>query len=578
LCAVAAAQGGAEQPTFVPPVGLHGDRNTKCEQEGDVRAGSAGLAGTATTALDWVDAAGGPLLVDNATFVGMPHFPLQTSHRWIVGTTWNAVLVRDPNTGYNADPAVGIGEDTTLFKPLVNFDDNPIGAGQDPWTWGRVSEEAAKYDLTNVGLASFDDDCGHRWVLLSVETRSTLGDLQVVLELNQQGIVSVQTAGAFTPQEEDDEGLLIGNGPHDGRTVGDLPVSCCLTVGGSQCDLLVDRWVEGPPGTFTWSRQSLPVYDCDLDPLTTDDQDHDGVPGPDVTGYVRSVETGGPPTIPGAFWKHFAFDGSTTDDLLPLQLVEVALDLTALGLEQGFCHATTAMVRTRSSPSMSSAVRDFTLFPFPLGPPHVTLAGPTAVCAGSASDFEVTFDGAGQVSWTLSGDASFCDPPGPSDRVVSVCAESMPGGSYSLTASVTDASGCTSEPVEHPVTVLDCGWADLGHALAGTTGVPSLVGQGPLTGGSPLSLTLGNAVPSSDATLVVGTTPLEAPFKGGVLVPAPLLLLLGLPTGSQGDLALNGTWPYGLPSGFSTWYQMWIADAAGPAGFSASNGLRATTP
>jgi hypothetical protein len=43
-------------------------------------------------------------------------------------------------------------------------------------------------------------------------------------------------------------------------------------------------------------------------------------------------------------------------------------------------------------------------------------------------------------------------------------------------------------------------------------------------------------------------------------------------------LVLSGTWPPGSPAGLELFFQMWIFDAAGPAGLAASNGVKATTP
>lgn len=121
-------------------------------------------------------------------------------------------------------------------------------------------------------------------------------------------------------------------------------------------------------------------------------------------------------------------------------------------------------------------------------------------------------------------------------------------------------------------------WTDLGLGLAGVSGVPQLVGTGSLAGGDPVSLVLGNAKPNGAATLVIGLTPLVAPFKGGTMVPHPDILVAGLLTNGAGALVLSGTWPTGVPTGVTFWTQYWIADGAGPQGFSASNGLAGTTP
>jgi hypothetical protein len=121
-------------------------------------------------------------------------------------------------------------------------------------------------------------------------------------------------------------------------------------------------------------------------------------------------------------------------------------------------------------------------------------------------------------------------------------------------------------------------WTDLGHALAGSAGEPHLAGTGTLIASQALTLTLTNALPSSSATLIVGLSSLNAPFKGGVIVPHPDVLIFGLPTGPAGTLPLTAHWPGGLPPSFTIYFQYWIVDAAGPVGLSASNGLGATTP
>ena len=121
-------------------------------------------------------------------------------------------------------------------------------------------------------------------------------------------------------------------------------------------------------------------------------------------------------------------------------------------------------------------------------------------------------------------------------------------------------------------------WVPVGGAVPGSNGTPQLAGSGNLVGGQPLTLTLTSAKPVTPATLIIGLSLLNAPFKGGTLVPNPSFLIFGLSTNAHGTLALSATWPSGLPSGFTFYTQYWIPDAAGPAGFAASNGLAGTTP
>jgi hypothetical protein len=120
-------------------------------------------------------------------------------------------------------------------------------------------------------------------------------------------------------------------------------------------------------------------------------------------------------------------------------------------------------------------------------------------------------------------------------------------------------------------------WTWLGQGLAGVDGLPSLVGTGTLLGGDPMTLTLKHAAPSAALTLVAGLSQIGAPLKGGVLVPQPLILLPAA-TDAQGAWTLPIAWPTGIPAGVSIYLQAWIADAAGPEGFAASNAVVGTTP
>ena len=120
-------------------------------------------------------------------------------------------------------------------------------------------------------------------------------------------------------------------------------------------------------------------------------------------------------------------------------------------------------------------------------------------------------------------------------------------------------------------------WPVLGAGLAGVNGLPALDGYGSMESGDPYSFSLVDAAPLASAWLVLGTAPLKAPFKGGILVPEPAVIV-ALTTSPVGRIILNGTWPAGVPSGLTLVMQYWIADAAGPSGFSASNGLAPVTP
>jgi hypothetical protein len=118
----------------------------------------------------------------------------------------------------------------------------------------------------------------------------------------------------------------------------------------------------------------------------------------------------------------------------------------------------------------------------------------------------------------------------------------------------------------------------LGSPKAGTFGEPAFKAYGTLQPDSELRLSLCNARPLATSHLVLGLSQLDAPFKGGVMVPLPTAILMGIPVDPDGSMAGTFDWPAGLPTGFELYLQFWIEDPAAWLGLSASNGLRSVTP
>ncbi len=127
------------------------------------------------------------------------------------------------------------------------------------------------------------------------------------------------------------------------------------------------------------------------------------------------------------------------------------------------------------------------------------------------------------------------------------------------------------------VDVVDPEWTDLGHALAGSAGVPHLTASGSLAAGAAYSIALSSARPGASAWLVLGTSSVDLPYCGGLLVPSPDVVI-ATPTDAVGAAVLAGTTPAGLPAGVSIFVQYWIADPAGIAGLAASNAETKTAP
>lgn len=139
---------------------------------------------------------------------------------------------------------------------------------------------------------------------------------------------------------------------------------------------------------------------------------------------------------------------------------------------------------------------------------------------------------------------------------------------------VIGSSGLTSW---HESALATPDWPFIAGGTWGANGMPLLQGNGALSAGSTVSLELSNALGGGSTTMVMGLSLLSAPFKGGVLVPNPDVLLPGLAIDSSGQQSINATWPAGIPAGVPIWFQHWVSDPAGPAGFAASNGIQGTT-
>jgi len=146
----------------------------------------------------------------------------------------------------------------------------------------------------------------------------------------------------------------------------------------------------------------------------------------------------------------------------------------------------------------------------------------------------------------------------------------LPCGSYPRTILLDDEGGVFAVTLGQVMKVRDL-FVDQGAGLAGVSGVPELVGSGPLVIGAAASFTLSGAKPAAIATLIVGLAAADLPLLGGTLVPSPDVMVPVVVDASGGH-ALAVSWPAGL-QGLHLSMQHWVVDPAGPFGYSASNGL-----
>ncbi len=152
----------------------------------------------------------------------------------------------------------------------------------------------------------------------------------------------------------------------------------------------------------------------------------------------------------------------------------------------------------------------------------------------------------------------------------------------------TEGAGVVTRPrggatVTPPVPVFErwtggsLAWFDVGNGLAGTAGIPVLAGSGVLRTGASVTLDLTRGRAGSVAALALGLSRIDAPLLGGVLVPAPDLVVAPLALDGAGSARLVFPWPE-TSSGFSMWSQAWIVDPGGVQGAAASNAVLARVP
>lgn len=157
------------------------------------------------------------------------------------------------------------------------------------------------------------------------------------------------------------------------------------------------------------------------------------------------------------------------------------------------------------------------------------------------------------VTTDLSGGPRFCDDPNTSDT-------GNPDGSNPIVDMGAHEYG-------HAMVT------DLGLGLAGLNGTPVLGLSGGACPGEAIALSLTNARSNAATIFVLGASRIDLPALGGTLVPSPDVLLYGLSTDAAGEMAFAGSLdPTLVPA--VVYLQFWVQDAAAPAGYAASNGVK----
>lgn len=134
-------------------------------------------------------------------------------------------------------------------------------------------------------------------------------------------------------------------------------------------------------------------------------------------------------------------------------------------------------------------------------------------------------------------------------------------------------TGWDPVPATPPGTDMDAGsWIDMAQGLQGSFGVPGLSWCiNPFTPGLG-ALWISGGLPNASIWLIVGFDSVSLPFRGGVLVPRPDIVLSGFVLGSDGSLLIPVLSDPNAPPTL-LFLQAWIADPAGPELLASTNGI-----
>ncbi|RKY21302.1 MAG: hypothetical protein DRQ55_04785 [Planctomycetota bacterium] len=120
------------------------------------------------------------------------------------------------------------------------------------------------------------------------------------------------------------------------------------------------------------------------------------------------------------------------------------------------------------------------------------------------------------------------------------------------------------------------GWPSVGSVLPGSSGYPGLLVAGPLSTASVNLVDVSGALPGALVWLVIGAPRIDAPFKGGVMIPEPLSMM-PLMTDGLGHAHLPWLQLVPVPAGVDVFVQAWFVDPGVAQGWAATAGAQGIT-
>lgn len=300
-------------------------------------------ATTSTTSTDWSDLgnAGRGVLVKDAsgnTIQGINFIDDNQVARYVQDANWGCAGCID----------------YSQFDGSSNKNGDDIGPGTNNWTYSSNGQGPQKNDITNAMLF-LKKQGADTWLIGGVETRSVNGDSHIDFEYNQAGVFTTGTLNL---------GNIKGSGPNKGRTYGDFLVSVDYEIGGSNPVFSFRVWQH--PGK--WSVVNL-------------------TPGVDYF-FAANVTTTIDAIAPGLGVDP---SGNPSNTTIPLQFAEFAVKSTVLNnlfTSPNACDPdATVNIKTRSSSSFTSELKDFVLMPIVITrPPQVSCPAPQCVCQNLAGN------------------------------------------------------------------------------------------------------------------------------------------------------------------------------------------------
>jgi hypothetical protein len=121
-------------------------------------------------------------------------------------------------------------------------------------------------------------------------------------------------------------------------------------------------------------------------------------------------------------------------------------------------------------------------------------------------------------------------------------------------------------------------FADLGHALSGAQGEPSLTLTGDMRPGNAVTADIDQAYPDAPFFFVIGLNATCLPLAEGILVPALDVVLSGLVTDASGHASLSDCVGADVEPGATFYLQAVILDPGATDGLAFTNAVAATTP